>query len=448
MSELKTNLQEILQEKQDKIIPENIKKDVQIFDVVGSLEAANYDNTLTPEEYIDCDNTLDVILNGYDSLPLSKLNLFIQTEEPDIKNGIWVKTNKQYENKITVQKALQDTGEYTNMINIPYELSRGSCSAIDTNIYIFTNSSNAYKYDTVTGTYTTLSNVPGGNFSSGSTTVVGTDIYLIGNNIMNKTHYFQKYDTLTDTYQDYGDYLPVDSFYKGAAVSIGTDIYMLGGGSSNTTRKYNYKYDTLTNTSVQLDSLSYPFNNGRAVTIGTDIYLLGGDVGDSTQSCYKYDTLTNTYTQLSDLPYPFYGGGAVAIGTDIYIFGGKYPENNQSAYKYDTLTDSYIQLTDIPITVDNGRAVSVGTDIYIFDGTDNYKFTLQLQTDIPNNSLVFEQGGTTYKTVLFDSEFTNGIEYKFTSVWLKDKDGTIDTDTQIYYGDGTQWIQFKGGISV
>ena len=38
MSELKTNLQEILQEKHEKIIPENIKKDVQIFDVVGTLE--------------------------------------------------------------------------------------------------------------------------------------------------------------------------------------------------------------------------------------------------------------------------------------------------------------------------------------------------------------------------------------------------------------------------
>lgn len=38
MSDLKTNLQEILQEKQDKIIPENIKKDVQIFDVTGTYE--------------------------------------------------------------------------------------------------------------------------------------------------------------------------------------------------------------------------------------------------------------------------------------------------------------------------------------------------------------------------------------------------------------------------
>ena len=40
MSELKTNLQEILQEKQDKIIPGNIKKDVQIFDVIGTYEGS------------------------------------------------------------------------------------------------------------------------------------------------------------------------------------------------------------------------------------------------------------------------------------------------------------------------------------------------------------------------------------------------------------------------
>lgn len=40
MSELKTNLQEILQEKQEKIIPENIKKDVTIFDITGTYEGS------------------------------------------------------------------------------------------------------------------------------------------------------------------------------------------------------------------------------------------------------------------------------------------------------------------------------------------------------------------------------------------------------------------------
>ena len=39
MLDLKINLEKILQEKQEKLIPENIKKDVQIFDVVGTLES-------------------------------------------------------------------------------------------------------------------------------------------------------------------------------------------------------------------------------------------------------------------------------------------------------------------------------------------------------------------------------------------------------------------------
>ena len=38
MLELETNLKAILQEKQDKIIPENIKKDIQIFDITGTYE--------------------------------------------------------------------------------------------------------------------------------------------------------------------------------------------------------------------------------------------------------------------------------------------------------------------------------------------------------------------------------------------------------------------------
>lgn len=62
MSDLKTNLQEILQEKQDKIIPENIKKDVQIFDVTGFELDETYENTISPEEYTTAVNTTEQIL--------------------------------------------------------------------------------------------------------------------------------------------------------------------------------------------------------------------------------------------------------------------------------------------------------------------------------------------------------------------------------------------------
>lgn len=45
MSQLKNDLQEIYQEKVQKIIPENIKKDIQIFDVVGTYGGSGVDTS-------------------------------------------------------------------------------------------------------------------------------------------------------------------------------------------------------------------------------------------------------------------------------------------------------------------------------------------------------------------------------------------------------------------
>lgn len=45
-NQLQTNLETILNEKTTKILPENIKKDVQIFDVVGTLEAGSGGGTV------------------------------------------------------------------------------------------------------------------------------------------------------------------------------------------------------------------------------------------------------------------------------------------------------------------------------------------------------------------------------------------------------------------
>ena len=54
MSRLKTNLQNILQEKEQKIIPENIKSGVQIFDIVGTYGGSGIDTS-------DADATSDDI---------------------------------------------------------------------------------------------------------------------------------------------------------------------------------------------------------------------------------------------------------------------------------------------------------------------------------------------------------------------------------------------------
>lgn len=57
MSELKTNLEQILQEKETKIIPENIKKDIQIFDIIGTLESSSNIKLFETQEDMQADST-------------------------------------------------------------------------------------------------------------------------------------------------------------------------------------------------------------------------------------------------------------------------------------------------------------------------------------------------------------------------------------------------------
>ena len=65
-TQLEDNLRDILSEKTTKIIPENIKDGVEIFDVTGTYKP-------TP-------------------------NIYTQTTEPTGKDGIWVKSNVEIEN--------------------------------------------------------------------------------------------------------------------------------------------------------------------------------------------------------------------------------------------------------------------------------------------------------------------------------------------------------------
>lgn len=473
MSDLKTNLEQIWIEKQYKVIPTNIKKDVQIFDVIGTYEGEppDYSNTLTPEEYKECDSTLDEIINGGNEILLSEMNFFVQETEPEVKKGIWVKSNNNYANYITVQQIISDLGEYTKMTDIPYDFEYASTVAIGTDIYLVGGSkfisagySPMTKYDTVTGEYTSKTNMPF-IFYSDPIALVGTDIYMFGTDytgdILSKG--VAKYSIVTDTYTIItNDILPYDFF---ECAVVGTDVYLFGGSRNvyGAVHKDIYKYDTNTGILTKMASLPREVRV-IPVTVGTDIYLFQNE--SRIVYAYKYDTLTNTITSISVPTTTDYrsaeNAAVVAVGSDIYFFGSSYMYYNR-AFKYSTVTDEYISLADLPFTsYRRGSAVYIGTDIYLLGGSVqipsgtsteyhydyNYKYTVSLETDIPNNSIVIDQGSNgPYSTELFDTPFIGGLLYKFNSIWLKDNDGVIDAATPAYYGDGTQWVQIRGGVS-
>ena len=48
--------------------------------------------------------------------------------------------------------------------------------------------------------------------------------------------------------------------------------------------------------------------------------------------------------------------------------------------------------------------------------------------------------GNNYSTILIPSSIVNGATYKFDGVLLTDTNNNVDYSTQIYYGDGLQWV--------
>ena len=256
-----------------------------------------------------------------------------------------------------------------------------------------------------------------------------------------------KYNTLTNTYTKLAS-VPY-YFYNGSTVAVGTDIYLLGGTNS---KRYNYKYDTLTNTYTRMTNIPYEFYTGSVAVVGTDIYILGGNTGTDRFNCYKYDTLTDTYTKMTNIPFnSFYNGSAVAIGTDVYLLGGE--EFKTYNYKYNTLTNTYTKMTNIPYQFYTGSAVTVGTNIYLLGGqsskTTNRKFYAESKSYETDNTVVVAQGRTYnvgYNIELLSTELAEEDYqplYGFADAWFYTTQGGLDGTIPVYYGNGANWINIK-----
>ena len=373
--------------------------------------------------------------------------IYIQNNEPSRKDGIWIKSGEyEIEHIIADENVFEseswNTTKMASLKAIPYSFYNGALVVIGTDIYLLgsePNNQNAYKYDTLTDTYTKLTNIPY-SFYNGAAVVVDTDIYIFGGSGNNQNAY--KYDTLTDTYTKLTN-IPYN-FYYGSAAVVGIDIYLFGGDGNNQSA---YKYDTLTDTYTKLTNIPYNFSQGAVVAINTDIYLFRSGV--SSVATYKYNVLTNTYTKLTDIPYYFYSGSAVAVGANIYLLGSgsNISSGINTVYKYNTITNTYTQLVNIPFTFVYGSAVTVGDDmeIYLFGGGYGSSTKVQIMemnsANYDNNSFVISQGVAKYITKIMNNR--NNIKFWFNNAWFYTTQDGLIKNLPTYYGNGTQWVKFK-----
>lgn len=380
-------------------------------------------------------------------------NIFCQLEEPTIKDGIWLQTNKQLECVETDDSIIENESWYEDgtFRSIPFDFAEGSAVVYKDDIYLFGGSrakTTAYKYNTLSNNYTKLNDIPF-EFTSGSAVVVDNNIYIFGSYKRGDASLSKKafrYDILSDTYTPIAE-IPY-SFWGGYAVAYENFVYLFGGGSS---AYYNYRYNVNTDVYERMSdipsSYSGGFLGGGAVLVGQDIFLFGTSYNSKNYSM-KYSVLTDSYTSISSF-YGDSGHAVISYGTQIYIFGGA--SHQSYCCKYDIITDSYTKLTDIPSYFYLGSALLVDNKVLLFGGTSNLKKVQGLQLsfkEYKNNSVVISQGRfykVGYGIELFNNseQFINQPKYAFADAWFYTTEDGLITDIPTYYGNGTEWVKFK-----
>jgi N-acetylneuraminic acid mutarotase len=323
-------------------------------------------------------------------------------------------------------------------------------------------SKSAYKYDTKNNSWTKITDCPCYSFRGGCVPI-GTNIYIFGlfegdtlpENACNKAY---KYDTLTDSYTQLAN-VPINYISSFNLVVVGTDIYMYGSGAGlagNPVRKYN----TLTDTWTSLSSPPfYVTNTVPQVVVDNDtMYFFYVSVNN--EICvYKYTISTATYSKVLSSSQISPTGNIykaeldfrIKFGNNVYLFGCGGSTSYNESYKYNLLDNSFTKLQNAPINLRYSTAVLVGTDVYFIGSSNDKKnvYCYHIESkEYEDNSVVIAQGRTYdigYNTKLFNTNFEEDSQplYGFSDAWFYTTQDGLDGTMPVYYGDGTQWINIK-----
>lgn len=238
-----------------------------------------------------------------------QLNVFIQENEPDIKDGIWITDQIEPKNVSFVDNFKADVSVMSveNGGTMPKGIREQGVCAVGNSVYMF-----------------------GGSISSTAQT------------------YVYKYDISTKICTQVATF-PYAA-YGIAVAAYGTDIYCFGGRTGTSGKSNAYKFDTTNNTFTAIASMPYGSGQHQAAIIGKDIYMFGGMSGSVITSSCKYNIDTNSYTTLSPLPSARNATGVCALNDKLYISGG-YGNGYTELLEYDPKTNNYTQLPTMPIFV-------------------------------------------------------------------------------------------------
>ena len=366
------------------------------------------------------------------------LNIFTQPNEPEKKDGIWIKTNNQYEKCIVDNHHLMSqTGVWSDVIkDIPANsndtifdafLYNGNIALLHGQ-YIGDGRYSGYRIILFNGTSYSYINLNIGHYVHGiKCAVYNNKIYIFGyseqdyspNGINSRLYIYDGSTTTTVT-------LTNEVSSDASVVVYNNKIHTIG------IRHYSYDENVWT----ELTPCPHYYFT-EAIVFDGAIHVVSYNVNTSKGSPhYKYSG--SSWTELSDAPVNFWYGTTVIYNGELHILSDSYH------YKYNGNTWTQVSIPPLNAV---SKAVTYNNSIYIFNADGRASFTTPARVYNPNTVILQrgDQHDGIYNTAIASTSIT-GDNSRFVSGFddcYYFADSAFDWNAPMYYGNGSQWIKFK-----
>ena len=403
-------LSQVVVKKPATMLPENIKKNVNIGGVTGTLEPQKEEEA----------GTATITENGSQTFSPTSGKVFSDfTVTTNVPTGVDISDTTAVASDVRKGKDFYSSdGTKTQGIIENYGgaslsmstavLTKGqygmSAAAIGNKIYLHGQNKNYELFDTETNTHSLLNAVTDYSTFYAPIAAVNKKIYLVAS--LSKISIFNPETDSSDVVR-----LSTSLESNCSGANVGNNIYFFGGSTfktGTTINIYNISNNTLSKSSV---ALPVSASGIAACAINDKIYLFGGHNTDTSAGIYGtfldsinvFDTTNNTISTLDvKLPVKMMNIGIAAMDTKIYLFGGSSAnyEYHNTIYEFDTLTNVIKKLDiELPEKMHGIAAATVNDKIYLFGGQGSSGIKNFIQIFSPKTSvLITSKDGETLPT--------------------------------------------------
>lgn len=391
---------------------------------------------------------------------LKLMNLYVQTNEPESKDGIWIKADPQTHPYSTVKldqsliipkKWRHDLATMTTMSGF---YAAGTVkSGVMVGDYLFVSTgSKLLKYNYKTNALTTITLSKTGVRDVATNGV--DEIYLASSG------HVEIYNINTNTSQAYSAAFATSytrtSWASCCYSAYDNAVYLLTPGIGGSTYDHLGKFDLATKTFTILKT--YNSNNERKGTYtmfdrGDEIVVVSGKTGHNSWLYKKDDGSIITIDETSPF-YTFVLDYSAHLSTHTARYQYYINMSTKKAYRIDKDTLEHEDITDELMDEDSQLIyflLAHDSGFYGIIKNNDSKFLLtSMEISTPSyddNYIIISQAPinrTAKATALWTHEGISGkLLQSFYDVYYYNKETGFDFTLPMYYGNGTEWIKFK-----